>query len=108
MPNKNKTYKIVDGQEYEISVGYDLGGMNWFSGGVNKRGYYLYVTPCKTTDNGTYKSVQSILGQGIKLMLKEVSRASAKAEAESIELAKGREDELIKYCQDKYGKVSVK
>lgn len=90
----------------ELSVDYALGGINWYNGHNEGRGYYLYCTPVTYTEreyNGqTYRSVSQILGQGSKMLLKEVGRRSSNAEAEAVELAKTKKDELIKFVCEKY------
>lgn len=41
-----------DGRYLEVSVGYNEGGPNYFSGGTTPRGYYLRATPI--TREGTF------------------------------------------------------
>lgn len=74
----------------------------------NGGGYYLYCTPCKitqhSTSNGTsYNTISQILGKGNKLLLKEVSRRSKKAETEAIALAKEKEQFLLERVLTRYG-----
>jgi hypothetical protein len=38
-------YGELDGQTYEVELFYALGGMNYFTGTVEGRGYYLSVRP---------------------------------------------------------------
>lgn len=63
----------------KISISYTKGGMNYFSGEMNKRGIYLYIQP--TTESG---STYTILGNsrvcGGKIFIRELSRRSQKAE----------------------------
>jgi len=58
-----------------VEVGYELGGHNWFTGGINERGIYIYLTPC-TCENGIVS--HSITGKqhesGYKILLKELKR----------------------------------
>ena len=100
-----------DCNKLEITLDYSLGGYNYWNGNIDGRGYYLYVQPVyvnENTYNGqTYTSVQSILGQGIKKLVKPVQRKSKKAEAEAIELAKQSEAELIEYVCNKYNVTLV-
>lgn len=91
-----------------LEVGYQLGGHNWYNGDTERRGYYLYCTPCKitqhSTSNGTsYNTISQILGKGNKLLLKEVSRRSKKAETEAIALAKEKEQFLLERVLTRYG-----
>ena len=91
--------------ELQISVGYDLGGFNYFTYGTNKRGYYLYVTPVEVEHKNGYNTVSQTLGKGVKQLLKEVTRKSNKAEAEAEALAKDNIDNLVAYVCDKYNLI---
>lgn len=91
-----------------LETGYDEGGYNWFSGATNRRGYYLYCTPVQITphklDNGTeYNSISQALGKGNKLLLKEVTRRSKKAEAEAELIAEKKADWLLGQVMERYG-----
>ena len=82
-----KKYIPVKETEYtthiKIELRYDLGGPNFAYGGMNKRGYYIHVTPVKreTRDGYTLESFTAFTGY--KQLVKEVTRKSAKAEAEA-------------------------
>lgn len=80
-----------DANTLEIDVYYSLGGMNYFTGRNEPRGYYLSVTPAKRYKNST----SYISFTGTKILLKEVKRQSAKAEAEAEEIAKGKVADLV-------------
>lgn len=92
-----KVEGLPEGKELEISVYYDLGGMNYFTGGKNVRGYYISVTPVKRNEF----SVSSMLGQGYKKLLVEVTRKSKKKEAEALKISEEVEKELIDAVIDK-------
>ena len=96
----------ADCNKLEISLDYSLGGYNYWNGNTDGRGYYLYVTPVcvnENTYNGqTYHTVQSVLGKGIKKLVRPVQRKSKKAEAEAIKLAEQSEQELIDYVCNRY------
>lgn len=70
-------------KQLKIEVDYSLGGMNYFSGNINKRGYYLYLTPC--TMNGTIMT-STLMGKteesGFKIFLEETKRKSKKRQGE--------------------------
>ena len=87
----------------DVDFGYELGGENWYSGGHNVRGYYLYCCPVKIKDMGGYTTVTSALGKGLKVLLKEVTRKSKKAEAEAREQAEKEMPKLISSVLRKYG-----
>jgi hypothetical protein len=61
-----------------ISVGYEEGGTNWYSGQNHTRGFYAYVTPVKEENRGGYVTVSAVLGAGLKCCLEEAGRFSAK------------------------------
>jgi hypothetical protein len=75
-----KNYIQKDGYHLKVQVDYEKGGMNWFSGQENKRGYYLYVFPVQieTVDNRVVVESFTLM-KGSKKLLFEVSRKSEKA-----------------------------
>lgn len=88
-----------DANTLEIEVYYSLGGMNYFTGRNEPRGYYLSVTPAMRSEHCiSYTSFT-----GTKILLKEVKRQSAKAEAEAEEIAKGKAADLIVYVCNRNG-----
>lgn len=58
----------------EVEVYYDEGGLSYFTGGVNKRGYYLAVQPVKM--EGGFRSVTAF--SGTKALIEETKRFSAR------------------------------
>lgn len=58
----------------EVEVYYDEGGLSYFTGGVNKRGYYLAVQPVKL--EGGFRSITAF--SGTKALIEETKRFSAK------------------------------
>ena len=74
-----------------VSVYYDKGGANYFSGGTIPRGYYVSVTPV-TKGNGM---ISYAMFTGRKQFLFETARFSAKQFARAVDMAKDVEDELI-------------
>jgi hypothetical protein len=58
-----------------ISVGYEEGGHNWYSGENNRKGFYAYVTPAKEDGSGY---VSTVLGAGLKCFMEEATRFNAK------------------------------
>jgi len=86
-------------QAYQIEVSYDLGGMNYFTGNINPRGYSLSVRPVAITEReGGYRVVSYKGFSGVRYFLKGVTRKSKKAEREAIEMAN---DDLIRELMDK-------
>lgn len=81
--NNNKIYKpinsIGDLNELKISVDYELGGMNYFSGEINKRGTYVYFKPvCRGDGFETTMLLADTASAGFKIFVKEQGRKSAK------------------------------
>lgn len=96
-PNGNKITHI------EVETSYSLGGYNVFSHKTERRGYYLHVTPMELSDCGGFTMKSFVAFSGVKKLLKEVSRKSAKAEREADEIAVHDESELIQYICEKSG-----
>lgn len=86
-----------------IEMDYTLGGMNYYSCETNPRGYYLYATPCQLGNRGTCQCVSQVLGKGLKILLKEVTRKSKKAEDIATQIALERKSELIAAVCKEYG-----
>jgi len=62
----------------EVSIFYDEGGMNYFNGGVNRRGYYASVVPTLVRRENGYTSRTTQMFEGAKTLLLEVPRFSQK------------------------------
>jgi hypothetical protein len=92
-----KKYIERNGQTLKVEVYYSLGGLNYFTGRQEKRGYYLSVTPVEIEDHGGYRTETVTLFSGVKELLKEVTRRSKKAETEAEKLAEERMETLINY-----------
>jgi len=60
----------------KCEIKYSLGGHNWGTGQVDKRGYYLHVTPISKGEN--FESFAAFTGG--KLLLCECSRRSSSRE----------------------------
>ena len=82
---------LKNASHLEVSVYYNKGGTNYFSGGTIPRGYYISVTPV-TKGNGM---ISYTMFTGHKHLLLETSRFSAKQFASAVEMAKDFEDKLI-------------
>lgn len=97
-----KDYINENGQDLKIECYYNKGGMNYFTGSVEKRGYYVSVCPVEIvkSDNGIL-SVSYTAFTGIKKLLFEVNRKSAKSLEKAVTMAKEQERELIDYVMNK-------
>lgn len=93
--------KTVVATHIKAEIFYSIGGYNYFTYKQEKRGYYISVTPVTYQNkNGTITEGFSAFS-GIKLLLKEVSRKSAKAEKEATEKGlKLMEKLIIIVCND--------
>jgi len=91
-----------DATHLKVEVYYDKGGMNYFTGGTQRRGLYLSVSPVKRTeyeDGGSSESYTAFTGT--KQLVKELKRFSDKVLNEAAEefMAQGNEtrEKLIKH-----------
>jgi len=85
----------------EVTLDYDRGGMNYFTGRETPRGYYLIVSP--VVKDGCMVSFEAF--SGIKKLLVECKRAGKGAEAKARAMVDEAEKELIAYLDNKYGIV---
>lgn len=87
-----KRYYNTNGQEYEIEVYYDLGGMNYFSGRSVERGYYASVNPVERQrlDNGV-AMVRLNPRSGVKKLILPVARKTNRAYERAVLLAEETE-----------------
>lgn len=87
-----KTLKCTGNKEYNtirISVYYDLGGMSYFNGNIDKRGYWLSVRPTLIENKGGYNTETfAVFGGGYKHFLVHCARKSNKRAEEAIEKGK--------------------
>lgn len=76
----------------EVKIFYDMGGANYFSGGINRRGYYLSVSPVQVSEHSRAIGLFS----GIKEFIKESARFSEK-ELQNITVTEEQKKKLIDY-----------
>lgn len=91
------------GLTLEIKVYYSLGGMNYFSGSSEARGYYLSVSPVEVSrrEDGSICSTSYTAFSGTKLLLLEAKRKSQSKMNEALNLAEGRQEEIISHVLSK-------
>ena len=93
-PGKYRDNK--EGKVYEVEVYYSLGGINYFSGGTNKRGVYISIGP-KEVSERTVSCV--LLGgeneSGMKMLLQELQRKNEKILQQWYDKIKPIVDEMI-------------
>lgn len=102
-----KEYIKVSGRNdinnLRIDFDYDLGGMNYFTGRVERRGYYISIMPVyRTVREGGWTSESYTAFTGIKTCLKEVTRKSNKAEAEAATIFEAEKQKYIDYMLERY------
>ena len=78
---------------------YDLGGYSYFTGNANARGYYISVRPVSKGD----RMESYTLFDGIKKLVKEVTRQSKKAEQEAENMFPDEVQQLIDYVCKQHG-----
>ena len=97
VPSIRPTEKVT---HIKVSVGYELGGHNWYSGGTSRRGTYLYITPVRHYDlNGT-PIESTILGNGNKVLLKEQGRRNTKKEGLAWSLIEPKAEEIARMWEE--------
>jgi hypothetical protein len=92
-----KEYEPVEGTPFELKaqIYYSKGGMNYYSGKNEQRGYWLSVSPVKVDrqPNGIMTETYTAFS-GVKVLLLETQRKSAKYENEAIKLAEEKLPQL--------------
>jgi hypothetical protein len=81
-----KKYEAIEGTntELKIQVYYSKGGMNYFQGVNEPRGYYLSVSPVERVKGDGYTTESSTAFSGVKRLVLETKRSSDKAFQQAI------------------------
>ena len=94
-----KKYIKIEGTQNEflkVRIYYELGGRNYWSGGIDPRGYYLSVQKVTLEQGNGYTSESFMVGSGgVRSLLLEVKRQGDKAKRQALELAKSKESDLV-------------
>ncbi len=91
-----KNYIHMGDKDYiKVEVYYSKGGMNYFNGKVEPRGYWLSVAPVQRSNEGGVVIESWTAFTGRKRFLLEVKRQSDKAMTTAIGLAKQFEEEMV-------------
>ena len=93
-----------DGEAIRVSLYYDKGGMNYFSGSMVRRGIYLSVSPVAISNSGGYKTVRTVPTDGVRICLQELKRKSAK----QLEIQKERIEAILTEIVDSFNNGSIK
>lgn len=87
--NKEKTF-------LKCELYYSLGGMNYFTGRVEARGYYVSVSPVERGDG--WESFTAF--SGWKKCVVECARKGKKAEAKALEVYEATKQEMLGCFED--------
>jgi len=107
---RTKLNNGTDYKELEIKVNYSLGGINYFSGNTNPRGYYLHLTPLSITEmaDGTKIMSCTLMGDkktsGFKVIIEETKRKSQKR----LDELNNKFDEKVETIRDMFEKEHYK
>ena len=97
-----KNYIEKEGYHLKVTIDYEKGGINYFSGQHSRRGYYIYVQPVQIERvDGRVVVERSMLFSGGKKLLFEVSRQSQKAYEKACTML-DENQEFIKRIDEKY------
>lgn len=80
-----------------VELYYNLGGINYFNYKTEPRGYYLSVKPVERTTKDGYITESYAMFSGVKQLVKEVARKSAKSAEQAKQEAEKLEKTLIEY-----------
>lgn len=80
MPLVKLKNKIDRFDTVEISINYNLGGLNYYNYKEEKRGYYIHFTPCNVREEkyGTIKETEIFHNKSFKCLIMPVNRKSDK------------------------------
>ena len=102
--NKDKRY-IPDPDdetgEIQFQIIYRIGGMNYFSGVVEERGYELFITPVHRSTSGYTMELSS--SRGYRVLIEKTRRYSKKKFNEIVKKFNSLSDKELKdlyYCRD--------
>lgn len=84
----------MPGKELKIEVFYDKGGMNYYNGNVNKRGYYVSAKVVERNHERGYTVESFMMFGGMKKFLFEVKKQSQKAYEQAVATYTNGLDEL--------------
>ena len=93
--------------QLKIEVDYTLGGVNYFSGNVNQRGYKLYITPCNVGDGFMQSTLMGSTDEsGYYIMLEQVKRKNQKKMQEWWDKIEPLADKIAElYSERKHGEI---
>lgn len=86
-----------------LSLYYSLGGINYFTGKTEFRGYYISANVEQRGALDIGSSVCCLLGSGVKQCVLEVNRQSDKQQEIAATLAANMGSAILAWCRDEYG-----
>lgn len=92
----------VEATHIEVQLYYSKGGMNYFTGSTEARGFYLSVTPVSISHERGYTSRSFTAFSGIKKMVLEVARFNQK-KFDEFTPSEDDVNELLDYVKAKNG-----
>jgi hypothetical protein len=94
-----KSYETIEGtsKSLKINVYYNKGGMNYFHGKEERRGYYLSVTPVEIKQCEGYQMESFLAFSGAKRLVLEVKRQSDKAYNQAVAMHNEELKDLREY-----------
>lgn len=98
-----KSYETIEGTNKSLKVHlyYDKGGMNYFHGKEEKRGYYLLVQPVEFMQCDSYQMESYVAFSGAKRLVLEVKRQSDKAYNQAVAMHHEELTDLREYVLSK-------
>lgn len=87
--------KTINATHLRVDIDYNMGRYNYFTHQTEPRGYYIHVSPVAYSNNNGIITESYVAFTGIKYLLKEVTRKSAKAEKEAEQIAAQIEKNII-------------
>jgi len=96
-----KKYVTKNDNLIKFTLDYNKGGVNYFTGKVEKRGYYITAKPVtiskgQTSDGKEYEIETYTCMSGYRYLLLETKRSSEKSHNQSIELFNNEINLLLK------------
>lgn len=90
-----KNYIERGGKTFSVSVSYNKGGINMWTGKEQQRGYYLNIRAVTLEKTATYTSESFIIGSGYSKFLMGVGRQSKKGLDSAVVEARNWIDPII-------------
>lgn len=94
-----KHYKLSESVDrnnaISVSISYNKGGRNVFTGNNEKRGWYFSITPCGIERRNGYNMISICAFSGYKMLIREISRNSQKAYDDAVKFMQDHQKEYL-------------